>query len=328
MKKFSVRLTALLLAILLCASVGVSASAAGTTEKWSGKKMAEVFGVLLEDALAQFGSGDGMSPAEIRAIIEKTPFLQGDDAKLKLQPSWNPLCYLTILTDWYFAFLPTEKKDIYKVVAVCTPLLGDRYLWDSDLDYYRSIGTFKRRDGNGIFNGKNYKAENHQTQQAPGTINRLFGFAEWMDSVTPLIDQDLETRRIYFDYNGADWLLQIWKGSYYSISNGAEVGLYDKPKNRWLDHYDCSDIYLNIGIDLYKDNDHIMNYAPEKTWWASAFRFTSKDKVYLAKDLKMISTIAFEDKVMLDAVVKSLKEKPQDGVTYKTKGMVLTLTWK
>ncbi|MFK4568354.1 DUF4474 domain-containing protein [Enterococcus sp. UD-01] len=61
------------------------------------------------------------------------------------------------------------------------------------------------------------------------SIQHIGGFNDFFDMVGPLFGMDLDEEVIYYEANGKEYRLELWKGSYgFGESYGAEVGLYYK----------------------------------------------------------------------------------------------------
>ena len=93
-----------------------------------------------------------------------------------------------------------------------------------------------------------------------------------------------------FSYNGTGYVLWAWKGDYWNLGSGTEIGLYSY--NRTVDgtdHYDVVDFELPMTINLYnyysKDSiENVFCWLPnqepyQEQWWITGFNpnFTSSD---------------------------------------------------
>lgn len=54
---------------------------------------------------------------------------------------------------------------------------------------------------------------------------RDYGYGSIYDKYAPLFHMILDCEPIYFNYEGATWLLELWKGQY-GITAGCEIGIY------------------------------------------------------------------------------------------------------
>jgi len=95
------------------------------------------------------------------------------------------------------------------------------------------------------------------------------------------IGSNMLKEKFEFSYNETDYILWAWKGDYWNLGSGTEIGLYDY--NRTFDgtpHYDVVDFELPMTLNLYnyhsKDSiENIFCWAPdeqdEKQWWITGF---------------------------------------------------------
>jgi fibronectin type 3 domain-containing protein len=147
---------------------------------------------------------------------------------------------------------------------------------------------------------------------ADDTWQRNFGYSEIYDNGASLIVIVIETARIKFDYDNRNWMFQLWKGQYGWVLYGAEIGIYNKEKNRPVEHYTCSndedmiqmqmDLYENVGGTWQKS----FSRPYERQWWHTGFVWGNM--IGRNKDLQMRARLTMRDFDMLDAVVKGFKE--------------------
>ena len=61
-----------------------------------------------------------------------------------------------------------------------------------------------------------------------------FGFGKIYDFVSPYLLLEYDYVRVFFEYEGKDWMIQMWKGNYF-ISNGGEVVEFpDFTNGKWI----------------------------------------------------------------------------------------------
>lgn len=162
------------------------------------------------------------------------------------------------------------------------------------------------------------------------TVNgwmRSFGFCLEYDAfsyTTPFFFY--HTRRFKFNYGDKEWMIQIWKGNYL-VSNGSEVGVYNRNKGSFGSFYNCAnnDDMLNMSLELWHGDEPI--YQLEKTphWWANGFKLT-KD-LYTANELTMKFSIEMKDEEMLKAFTESVDSNAFHDVTYTVDGLNVNLVW-
>ena len=109
---------------------------------------------------------------------------------------------------------------------------------------------------------------------------RNFGFNAIYDTVAPFTLLNYATVRFKFRADGKDWMIQAWKGQYGLVFYGAEVGVYTKPTDRNVEHYDCasdSDM-LKMAMTFYKKSGITQKWVkrferPYGTyWWCTGFK--------------------------------------------------------
>lgn len=164
-------------------------------------------------------------------------------------------------------------------------------------------------------------------------LQRKFGFNVGYDMAAPLTGMIYDTRRIEFEYDGREWMVQIWKGQY-GITSGAEIGLYNRDPSKNF-QYDCADDedLIEMQFDFYNQNELVFSRGPEKHWWLTGFKVFHAG-VPLLIDLDM--TLTFTDKQMAQAFVKGLKKTKNDPtyptalldpITYKQTGSTVEIHW-
>lgn len=133
------------------------------------------------------------------------------------------------------------------------------------------------------------------------------------------------TQRIKFDYDGREWMIQVWKGRY-AIANGGEVGIYTRDASVDGTFYDCAadEDMLVMSIDVYHGDKLLFSRKPTLHWWVTGFVLS--DTAYLPHSLTLVSTITMKDAEMLEAVTASL-DKKLGLIRYEVDGLDVTITW-
>ena len=162
---------------------------------------------------------------------------------------------------------------------------------------------------------------------------RNFGYSEVYDAAAGVTLMIIETLRIKFPYKDKDWMIQAWKGQYGLILIGAEVGVYNKPKDRKLEHYDCADDGDKLRMEMEMERLEDVNgkqqwkrilYRPYgEYWWITGFVFGNElgnmDK------LRVNVRITMKDYEMLSGVTKSLESQ---GYYYEVSGLDVYFTFR
>ena len=163
------------------------------------------------------------------------------------------------------------------------------------------------------------------------TINgwmRSYGFTIIYDilvAMTPLL-WNYDTRRFKFDYDGLEWMIQIWKGSYL-ITNGGEVGLYNRAPGSKGTYYDCAtdDQLLEMTLQIYHGEDLLVDLGPQMHWWINGFHMS--DRMYVPESLTMHFSLVMPDEDMLNAFCKAMDEHYKKDVSYTVDGLTVSVVW-
>ena len=173
--------------------------------------------------------------------------------------------------------------------------------------------------------GFNLDVDNASTYTVVKAWQRAYGFCLAYDIfcyVTAFANYT--TQRIKFNYQGEEWMIQLWKGRYL-VANGAEVGLYNRPMGSKGSYYDCAgdDDLLMMSFDLYHGSELISHRDPQLHWWLTTFALN--DRAYLPQTMTLITTITMRDQEMFDAVTKALDGKR--ALSYTVDGLDVTITY-
>lgn len=138
-----------------------------------------------------------------------------------------------------------------------------------------------------------------------------FGFNEVYDKFAPITMMYYDTVRTIFDYDGKEWLVQMWKGQYGYCFVGGEVGIYTRRPGSGGTHFACADKedWLNMEMAFVWDEFNDGNYSPiftrpyEKYWWCTGFvvGFPNKNIVKTREEFRLVTHITFKDSEMADA---------------------------
>lgn len=132
------------------------------------------------------------------------------------------------------------------------------------------------------------------------------------------------TQRVKFNYDGKDWMFQLWKGRY-AIANGGEVGVYTRDESKSGTFYDCAsdEDMLVMSMDVYHGDDLLFSRPAALHWWVTGFQLS--DTGYLPHSLTIVSTITMKDEEMLAAATEALDKIR--NISYEVDGLDVTLTW-
>lgn len=135
-----------------------------------------------------------------------------------------------------------------------------------------------------------------------------------------------ETRRFKFEYDGLEWMIQIWKGNYI-ISNGAEIGVYNRKKGSLGTYYDCAndEQMLEMSMQLYHGKDLLFEREPQLHWWMNGFQIS--DTLYSARSMTLKSSLTMKDEAMLNAFCNSIDRHYKHDVSYTVDGLNVYIEW-
>ena len=127
---------------------------------------------------------------------------------------------------------------------------------------------------------------------------------------------------IPFNTDDEDYVLWMWKGDYWNLGSGAEIGLYcDPDKIEGVAHYDVIDYELPMTLGMYnyydEDNiDCVLNWAPTvKQWWITGFNPEFDEPN--CNDMVAIGSVDFEGREeMYEALRYSVGKKYSDLMRY------------
>lgn len=194
--------------------------------------------------------------------------------------------------------------------------------------YNPETKEFHGEDDKGICTiGFNFDIEDMVVYATVNSWMRSFGFCVEYDLfcyTTPIFFYN--TRRFKFDYDGREWMIQAWKGNYL-ISNGAEVGLYNREAGSIGSFYNCAndDEMLEMTMELYHGDELILERGPQNHWWINGFRLSRE--LYPAKELTLKTSIVMKDEEMVRAFTGAIDKNAFKDVEYKVDGLTVTFTW-
>lgn len=128
-----------------------------------------------------------------------------------------------------------------------------------------------------------YDSERIAYHSQPDTWQRAFGYNKFYDEIFKIASY-MNYDRVDFNANNKKYALWFWKGDYWNLQSGAEMGLYDNPINlSGTYHYDAVDFEVPMTLSLYnyysKNNiGHIFSWLPTTNqWWITGFNSNLKN---------------------------------------------------
>ncbi len=137
---------------------------------------------------------------------------------------------------------------------------------------------------------------------------REMGYCRAYDESAFAMYMVFDCEPVYFNYNGARYLLEVWKGQY-GCTTGAEIGLYVNRSQDWKKppealFYECveDEERLQMAYTLYKNGTPVQKRR-ELHWWLTGFcvgMFSQKE------ELVMEVQITFPNAAMRNAFYSGL----------------------
>ncbi len=180
----------------------------------------------------------------------------------------------------------------------------------------------------GVFDsGFGYNAHSHTFYAMNDCWQRQFGFMPLYDIGGKFIGYDYITRRIFFDYGGKEWMIQIWKGNYHwNFLIGAEIGIYNRPEGTINGlFFECAEDeeMMPISMRLYDSEKVYVDRPANLTWWMTGFILSfERHNPY---NLTLDSTFEFPNEEMCNAFVKAAKRHAD--ITCTADGTTVSLRW-
>ncbi len=239
--------------------------------------------------------------------------------------------YVSIIDKAYFYAVPTPaNENIYEVYLELTYRDGLTESFSTGTLVDAVTGEIYGRGGNGIFGfGFNFNMNEMMIYALVNAWHRNFGFAVLYDIAADILPVwEIITRRYYFEYNGLEWLIQAWKGSYFMTATGSEVGVYNRvPGEEMGTFYNCAtdDQLMNMTMRLSHEDTVLLDLGPEKHWWINGFKMNGL--LYEPENLLLEFSIEMPDIDMTNAFVKAVEEESNKDTTYTVDGTTVSVVW-
>lgn len=239
--------------------------------------------------------------------------------------------YMSIIDKAYFYAAPTKaNENIYEVFVEVTYRDGFSEKLSTGILVDAVTGEIYGNGGNGIFGlGFNFNMSEMLVYALVNAWHRNFGFAVIYDvaaNATPI--WDIPTRRYYFEYDGLEWLIQTWKGSYFKIATGAEVGVYNRvPGEELGTFYNCvtDDRLMMMTLKLSHKDTVLVDVGPEMHWWINGFKMNGLN--YEPESLTLEYTIEMPDTEMVKAFTMAIENEEHKDTTYTVNGTTVSVVW-
>lgn len=152
---------------------------------------------------------------------------------------------------------------------------------------------------------------------------KTFGYARVYDYAAPYIGMEYDYIRVFFDYDGNEFMIQLWKGQY-AVIYGAEIGIYSKVLNKqeqsdpFTFYYAADEKYWpTMDMAVYhqeNEGDAPEDYKLEfkrpvdKYWWCTGFMLGTLRECEPADELRTQATLTFNDEKMASLFAQGLRD--------------------
>jgi len=288
---------------------------------------------LLGGVARQMLFGD-VDPASLLIPMRQAPLIKEGDALPTFRENGNdmfvffPALFTGNFRSSSLALKETNLPDEYLFIILSRDAKGNPYWYDIPAMYNAKTGLIHGLRDDGLFeSGYDFELGQFMVRiNANNSSQRYFGFNIFFDALAPLIGDTLDTLRFPFEYNGKDYMIQIWKGIYSWFSNGGDIGIYEKPSNRPI-FYDSSATELDLSMHMYRDGAMLFDYGTQRGWWAGGFHLGPPSTQALPGGLSMRGSIVFEDPAMLEAFLASFEKNKDGTITGSVDGMTFNFIW-
>lgn len=253
---------------------------------------------------------------------------EGDETKATVYHFLG--AYLSIIDKAEIYTVPTPTNpDIYEVKVLYTYRDGGTEELRPGFYINTITGECTNKNNSGVFGiGFNFSITDMVVYATTDSWMRKFGFCVLYDMVAGSLPIffNYNTRRFKFEYDGLEWMVQIWKGNY-MISNGAEVGLYSRTPDKFGTYYNCAteDQMIPMSLQLYVGDELLFERPEDLHWWINGFKID--DTYYPPSSLTMISTLTMRDEEMKDAFVDAVLNHYRKDVKCYVDGLNVTIAW-
>ncbi len=237
--------------------------------------------------------------------------------------------YLSVIEECVFYADPTEDPNVYEVKLKVT-------FKDGTCEYYHpyilintETGECTSKHDSGLLGiGFNFNLKEMLVYATIDCWMRDFGFCLFYDIAAnsmPLL-WNYDTRRFKFEYDGLEWMIQIWKGNYL-ITNGAEVGVYNRAPGSFGTYYDCAtdEQLMEMTLQVYHGDELLVNQEPQLHWWINGFQM--HERRFVPGSLTMKFSVLMPTEEMVKAFTESIDNHYKHDVTYTVEGLKVLVTW-
>ena len=252
----------------------------------------------------------------------------GDDTKANLLHFLG--VYMSIIEVCEIYAEPVDENgEVYRIMMRFTYKDGTQEETSPGIHINTVTGECTNVDDSGMCGiGFNFNIAEMTMYATVGCWMRNFGFCLFYDIAAGSMPWffNYNTRRFKFDYDGKEWMIQAWKGNYI-ITNGAEVGIYNREAEKIGTFYNCvtDEEMLEMSMQVWADDELLVDKPLQKHWWINGFRLNGR--MYFPSTLTLKFSIVMPDEEMLRAFCESIDNHYRKDVSYTVDGLTVNVTW-
>ena len=114
-------------------------------------------------------------------------------------------------------------------------------------------------------------------------VQRHGGYCKLYDDTAYIISSIIDCEPIYFNYDGYEWMIELWKGQY-GIETGCEIGIYYREQDKHVSAaeetltgklYSCvpDERMLDLRFSLKRRGDELFARDWKRHWWLTGFHW-------------------------------------------------------
>ncbi len=238
--------------------------------------------------------------------------------------------YMSIIDKIELFAEPTDDPAVFQVCFNMVYRDGAYNTIHSGMLINTETGDMTNDKGTGMLGlGFNFNFKEMIIYTVVDAWTRNFGFAVTYDVLANAIGiYDYVTQRYHFDYDGLEWMIQVWKGTYFYVTNGAEIGIYNRvPGEEIGTFYNCAndDQMMEMQMKISYGDKVLIDTKPQTHWWLTGFRLSGT--VYDPASLTMEYSIVFPNETMLKAFTDAIDTEDNGESTYTVSGTKVSVVW-
>lgn len=139
---------------------------------------------------------------------------------------------------------------------------------------------------------------------------------------------------VLFEADSTNYVIWMWKGDYWNLQTGAEIGLYKYDySSSGENQYEVVDFELPMTLSLYNyysstNIDNVFNWAPDvEQWWITGFNTDFENPV--PEDMVSIASIDFTGKeTLFKGLMDSISNDYREYFIFDEENHIAWILWE